>query len=168
MTNSLHHCNQTELSEFNCRRCIVRTVLTVMAILLAESVPRFDIVMSMIGGALTGPIVFILPPLIYIKMVCLKRKHEEQLKREAVINMEAEVVPSMLGPEEEQELGLQIIKEEVPRLKITRRNTQVVLCVLIVIFGMVTVLSVTYVNVINTVHYANFSRPCIYNLQMYL
>lgn len=42
---------------------------------LAESVPKFDFVMSLIGGTLTGPLIFVFPPLFYIKMLILKCKH---------------------------------------------------------------------------------------------
>ncbi|KAJ8955546.1 hypothetical protein NQ318_001376, partial [Aromia moschata] len=65
--------------EFNSKRCVLRSILNLLAILLAESVPRFDIVMSFIGGTLTGPLIFTLPPLFYIKVLELQTKREEQL-----------------------------------------------------------------------------------------
>lgn len=36
--------------------------------------PRFDIVMALIGGSLTGPLVFVLPPLMYSKAMALKAR----------------------------------------------------------------------------------------------
>lgn len=68
--------------EFNHKRCLLRTSLAIVAIILAESVPRFDLVMSLIGGTLTGPLVFIFPPLFYIKILQLQRKYEKKLQME--------------------------------------------------------------------------------------
>jgi vesicular inhibitory amino acid transporter len=46
----------------------MRSAVVFLGVALGESVPRFDIVMSLIGGTLTGPLIFILPPLIYSKL----------------------------------------------------------------------------------------------------
>ncbi|XP_066998507.2 uncharacterized protein [Anabrus simplex] len=54
--------------EANWRRCVLRTCLLLSAILLGEIVPRFDLLMELIGGTLTGPLMFILPPLLYFKL----------------------------------------------------------------------------------------------------
>lgn len=73
--------------EFNRKRCILRTILTILAIVIAESVPRFDLVMSLIGGTLIGPLVFILPPLFYIKMTHLYRNFTKRLKNDSFTNI---------------------------------------------------------------------------------
>lgn len=39
-----------------------------LAVLLAEMLPRFDLVMGLLGGLFTGPITFIIPPLLYCKL----------------------------------------------------------------------------------------------------
>ncbi|XP_014209209.1 proton-coupled amino acid transporter 3 [Copidosoma floridanum] len=52
---------------FGWRRCALRSAVVFLAVAVGESVPRFDIVMSLIGGTLTGPLVFILPPLMYAR-----------------------------------------------------------------------------------------------------
>lgn len=56
------------LSAFGWKRCVTRSALVFLAVALGESVPRFDIVMALIGGSLTGPLVFILPPLMYSRI----------------------------------------------------------------------------------------------------
>lgn len=48
-----------------------------MGIILAETVPEIDMVMSIIGGTLTGPLTFILPPLFYIKIWLIYKKRTE-------------------------------------------------------------------------------------------
>lgn len=140
--------------EFNHRRCIIRTVLIILAIVLAESVPRFDLVMSMIGGTLTGPIVFVLPPLFFIRMHKIKKEYEKTLKEEAVVNLD-----STLPTKEDS-------NEDGPI--ITGNKLEIVISAAVMIFGFFGIAATTYVNIVNTIQYASFSRPCIYNLTMYL
>lgn len=73
--------------EFNHKRCILRTILTILAIVIAESVPRFDLVMSLIGGTLTGPLVFILPPLFYIKISRMHVTYSQKMEQEGFTNI---------------------------------------------------------------------------------
>ncbi|KAK3926752.1 Amino acid transporter AVT1B [Frankliniella fusca] len=54
--------------EFSWRRCALRSSLVAVMVLLGEAVPRFDLVMGLIGGSLTGPLMFILPPLFYARL----------------------------------------------------------------------------------------------------
>ncbi|OXU21580.1 hypothetical protein TSAR_008263 [Trichomalopsis sarcophagae] len=54
-------------SSFSWKRCATRSAIVFLGVALGESVPRFDIVMSLIGGTLVGPLVFVLPPLMYSK-----------------------------------------------------------------------------------------------------
>lgn len=50
----------------------MRSAVVFLGVAIGESVPRFDIVMALIGGTLTGPLVFVLPPLIYARAKALK------------------------------------------------------------------------------------------------
>ncbi|XP_059488359.1 uncharacterized protein LOC132204082 [Neocloeon triangulifer] len=54
--------------EFNWKRCVVRSTLIMLAVGLGLTVPRFDLIMGLIGGALTGPLMFIFPPLFYLHL----------------------------------------------------------------------------------------------------
>lgn len=60
--------NITFSLDFTWKRCVVRSSVILLAVLLGEAVPRFDLVMGLIGGALTGPLMFILPPLFYARL----------------------------------------------------------------------------------------------------
>lgn len=53
----------------------MRSAIVFLGVVIGESVPRFDIVMALIGGSLTGPLVFVLPPLMYSKAVALKARY---------------------------------------------------------------------------------------------
>ncbi|KAL0118936.1 hypothetical protein PUN28_009517 [Cardiocondyla obscurior] len=58
---------------FGWRRCAMRSAVVFLSVVVGESVSRFDIVMALIGGSLTGTLVFVLPPIIYIRALALKR-----------------------------------------------------------------------------------------------
>lgn len=50
----------------------MRSAVVLLSVAVGESVSRFDIVMALIGGSLIGSLVFVLPPLIYSRMLVLK------------------------------------------------------------------------------------------------
>lgn len=60
--------------DFTLKRCLIRSTLVCLAIVLAELLPKFDIVMGVIGGTLTGPLIFILPPLFHTRMLKLEKE----------------------------------------------------------------------------------------------
>lgn len=66
-------------SDFSIKRCIIRSTFVWLAVIIGELVPHFDVVMGLIGGTLTGPLIFILPPLFYTKIVNLEKMYDEEL-----------------------------------------------------------------------------------------
>ena len=56
------------IAEFNWRRCVLRTGLLLIVLGIALLIPRFDLVMSLVGGSLTGPLMFVFPPLFYVRL----------------------------------------------------------------------------------------------------
>ncbi|KAF3429696.1 hypothetical protein E2986_02177 [Frieseomelitta varia] len=70
------------ITDFGWKRCAIRSAIVFLGVAVGESVPRFDIVMALIGGSLTGPLVFVLPPLIYSKAVTLKARSMRPLTPE--------------------------------------------------------------------------------------
>ncbi|XP_072948011.1 uncharacterized protein [Epargyreus clarus] len=72
--------------EFGFKRCLVRSSIVILAVFLGESVPRFDVVMGLVGSTLTGPLMFIFPPLFFLKLCYTKTRQTEEtmlLLREA-------------------------------------------------------------------------------------
>ncbi|GBP34155.1 hypothetical protein EVAR_30706_1 [Eumeta japonica] len=65
--------NLAKENDFTLRRCIVRSTIVAFAVFLGEAVPRFDLVMGLIGSTLTGPLMFIFPPLLFLKLCYMKR-----------------------------------------------------------------------------------------------
>lgn len=141
--------------DFNKRRCVIRSIVMILATVLAESVPRFDLVMAMIGTTLIGPIAFVLPPLFHIKMLTIKEEHERLLKNEVVINTNA-----MLSVRNHHggKSVLTVVKY---------KRLQIAVSVAIGIFGVISMVATTYLNIMAVIEYGTFSSPCIYNLTMY-
>lgn len=50
----------------------MRSTVVLLSVAVGESVSRFDIIMALIGGSLTGSLVFVLPPLIYSRALVLE------------------------------------------------------------------------------------------------
>ncbi|XP_014483435.1 PREDICTED: uncharacterized protein LOC106748978 [Dinoponera quadriceps] len=69
---------------FGWKRCAMRSAVVLLSVIVGESVSRFDIVMALIGGSLTGSLVFVLPPLIYSRVLALKQKSTEAAVTEEI------------------------------------------------------------------------------------
>lgn len=61
---------------------MVRSVLVALAVCIGELVPKFDLIMGLIGGTLTGPLIFILPPLFYSKIIRMEQKHDRDVRQQ--------------------------------------------------------------------------------------
>ncbi|XP_020297801.1 uncharacterized protein LOC109862223, partial [Pseudomyrmex gracilis] len=72
---------------FGWKRCAMRSAVVFLSVVVGESVSRFDIVMALIGGSLTGSLVFVLPSLIYNQALALKEKSIQ------AINIDGRVYP---------------------------------------------------------------------------
>lgn len=56
------------VSECSWQRCFLRTLIVMVMILVAATVPRFDLVMGLVGGSLTAPLMFIFPTIFYARL----------------------------------------------------------------------------------------------------
>ncbi|EZA60389.1 hypothetical protein DMN91_011263 [Ooceraea biroi] len=58
---------------FGWKRCATRSAVVLLSVAIGESISRFDIIMTLIGGSLTGSLVFLLPPVMYNRALTLKK-----------------------------------------------------------------------------------------------
>lgn len=142
---------------FNQRRCILRTTLTFLAVVIAESVPRFDLVMSLIGGTLTGPLIFIFPPLFYLKILSMENKHLKQVAMETFTSI-------VYNPDEETTTTIADFNEFKKEKRVLGQKLDIFCCIVIIIFSIACTLITTYVNIKNAITFVNFTHPCIFNV----
>ncbi|XP_039293205.1 uncharacterized protein LOC111055804 [Nilaparvata lugens] len=76
--------------EFNLKRILLRSGLVMLSLALAEMVPRFDLIMGLIGGTLMGPLMFVLPPLFYARLRAMEP--QPQLRPVATRNTETATI----------------------------------------------------------------------------
>nr|XP_023015907.1 amino acid transporter AVT1C-like [Leptinotarsa decemlineata] len=152
--------------DFNPKRCVLRFMLIVLAVVIAESVPNFDLVMSIVGGTLTGPLVFLLPPLIFMKMRSLQDDHEDQL---TLMNFSNNVRG---GDRRFTEQKFEDIQYQMPTNDFKMffdKHLESKLCIFIILSSVLLTVSTTYLNISSTASfYTNVTKPCIYNVSLAL
>ncbi|XP_065557239.1 uncharacterized protein LOC136025283 isoform X2 [Artemia franciscana] len=71
-------------SEMTWKRIVTRTLLMLLALFIAETVPRFGKILDLVGGSTISLLTFILPPLFYMRIVD-QRKPEWIERRISII-----------------------------------------------------------------------------------
>lgn len=172
-------------TEFNLRRCLVRSVLLAAAVVIGELVPRFDLVMGVIGGTLTGPLIFVLPPLFYSKIVKLESEYDRELARfrrnrttlddddseETTTTGSYGTFVADSGP-----AGSDVRVWTQPRLRGGRWCTNASKCVWdwlcsdgalsfsVIVFGLTATAASTYFSAVHITTLKEFWSPCIHNI----
>lgn len=160
-------------NDFNALRCILRTLIVVLAVLIAEIVPKFDLVMGIIGGSLTGPLIFILPPLFYRK-ICLMEIQLQKLREHS------EEYDVMMGRFEDETIELprtqNIYGTFSDSLDTLARSVRTnlfsseyavmdsILSMSVIFFGLIATIASTYFNARNANNLMNLWSPCINNI----
>lgn len=154
----------------------MRSLLLGFAVLLGELVPQFDLVMGIIGGTLTGPLMFVLPPLLYTKILKMEQSYDNDLMKRIIARTSA------LDDDSEEDFTLRrrygtfkAQKMIVPKKCCTKLWTTIcrlfhllysdyVLSFAVIIFGVLATIASTYFNLFNVSSLAQFWSPCIYNI----
>lgn len=160
-------------NDFNARRCVLRTLVVAIAVFIAEIVPKFDLVMGVIGGSLTGPLIFILPPLFYRKISSME--HSFHRLRE---NSKGDDI--MMGKYEEETLDdsgsrslygtfsdslTSLVRSARYSFFNSERNwMDSILSVCVISFGLIATLASTYFNARNAAVWTDSWSPCISNI----
>ncbi|XP_055313312.1 proton-coupled amino acid transporter 3 [Sitodiplosis mosellana] len=173
--------------DFNIWRCILRSIIIILAVTIAELLPQFDLVMGIIGGTLTGPMIFILPPLFYNKLIRMERDYDEQNERET-FNRQLTIATSdddIFNSDREQELRRNnhhyntttttvdsygtFAKQ--PNRFIPRQECLLCfcndssICIAVIVFGLIVTITSTYFNVVTiSNNFDDFRSPCIQNI----
>lgn len=65
-------------THFTFKRIISRTVIMLVVLFIAESIPHFGAILSLIGGSTTTLLAYILPPVFYLKLCSMDGDWEQQ------------------------------------------------------------------------------------------
>lgn len=129
-----------------------------LAVLAAEMLPRFDLVMGLLGGLFTGPITFIMPPLLYRKyrkLLAQSRPHRCHVESlEAPRNHLSKFLKRHL-------FALDVNLEED---ECTISESVVLSCIVVV--GLCATVSATYFSVIGSLARTQEVPPCIVSVDL--
>ncbi|CAG4939069.1 unnamed protein product [Colias eurytheme] len=163
--------------EFCLRRCLIRSSIIALAVFLGESVPRFDLVMGLIGSTLTGPLMFIFPPLFFLRL-CYKKS---LLTKSDLLPDEKIMLIDNNGFGNHNELSkpprlCESISTKYHTFKTTlkRMGTEemdeynvkwydIVLAVIVMLLGILATLLATYSSWSDAIMSATFTTPCLIN-----
>ncbi|XP_063703827.1 uncharacterized protein LOC134833442 [Culicoides brevitarsis] len=172
--------------DFSFKRCVIRSALVALAVILGELLPRFDVVMGLIGGTLTGPLIFILPPLFYTKILKMEREFDEEratvreLRDVSASTDDEQVFKRVQKEVKEKYSGYGAIMSVVPEMSVEENSSvwksschafynvlksDCLLSIAVIFFGLIATFTSTYFNVFDGLD--NFDQiwsPCILNI----
>lgn len=131
--------------------------MTILAIILAECVPQFDLIMSVIGGVLTGPLVFIFPPLVYMKLLLINTTDNL---------IKLKIIEHPLKVKNGEDIRYNSILKETEIKKSIYTKFEVIVCCFILSIGVAGIFAIMYVNIISNP--TTLMKPCIYNISLIL
>lgn len=153
-----------------------------MAVFLGESVPRFDLVMGLVGSTLTGPLMFIFPPLFFLRLCYMKsykQKYGDNVKlTEQSINQNGDQARQQNGATSNFPLILRNSFHNTYRTFTSGYENidgspldeydiklhDILLAAIVAIIGLITTVIATYCSWSDTISSAQFSPPCISNI----
>ncbi|XP_028166560.1 probable sodium-coupled neutral amino acid transporter 6 [Ostrinia furnacalis] len=163
--------------EFCVQRCLIRSSIIALAVFLGESVPRFDLVMGLVGSTLTGPLMFIFPPLFFLKLCYMKSNIKEFSAKNNSVNDFSNGV-AQNGDYAQNggsfpliftnalETTYKTFSYEVGNKEVEDYTIQwydVLLAIVVMLMGMAATIVATYSSWSDTITYATFSPPCLVN-----
>nr|BCT36595.1 putative amino acid transporter minor isoform [Bombyx mori] len=178
---------------FCIQRCLIRSSVVAVAVFLAETVPRFDLVMGLVGSTLTGPLMFIFPPLFFLKLCYLKSKKDITESQNAYSNnatngsldsQKSKLNKIETSGSSHQNGVVTVIQngENVNPSLYTKYKTfsrdyaemgkedeytikwyDIVLALVVMTLGIAATVIATYCSWAHSIEYAEFSPPCLLN-----
>lgn len=137
-------------------------------------------VMGIIGGTLTGPLIFILPPMFYHRLIRMEKEFDENVQRESSTLMMATNDDhndiNLLNNSGSEKLhenrttnGYGTFISQSTKF-IRRQNLSLCfsgdafICISVIIFGVFATITSTYFNLMTASSFTDFRSPCIQNI----
>lgn len=149
----------------------MRSALVALAVLLGEFIPKFDLIMGIIGGTLTGPLIFILPPLFYTKMLQIEHETERNLIRNEMSTHDLSDTELLLKTTNYGTHRILTQKNDDHIVSYTQKfwkilKSECMLSVIVIIFGICATLTSTLMNILDIKSLNQFWSPCIQNISL--
>lgn len=169
---------------FNIRRCMLRSFIVMLTVAIAELLPKFDVVMGIIGGTLTGPLIFIFPPLFYQKIVKMEKIFDDNeiTKEYGTLMMDSED-GNTLSDDKVVVISTKYYGTFVKNKTILHKSRTCLgrcceqsleicrffyndhfLSMAVIAFGVIATIASTYFNLFNVTTLKDFWSPCIHNI----
>ncbi|XP_068157165.1 uncharacterized protein mah [Drosophila tropicalis] len=151
------------------KRMLIRSSVLGLEVLMAEFVPSFDALMDVVGGTITGPLVFILPPLLYRRIRQMERVHQRIAAEASYGSMpldlnydpvELEMEPLLVASQPHTPRGCWL---RLMRL-LHRLECDVSCTMAVLIFGLLATFLSTYLNLFTITDLFTNNSPCLTNL----
>lgn len=125
--------------------------------------------MGIIGGTLTGPLIFILPPLFYRRISRMELQYNEHKRNDDTNDL-------MMGNEDGDDDNINLDQMQTYGTfthTLSTRRTNILctdhfidsmLSAFVIVFGIIATFTSTYFNLLNISNFKNFWTPCIYNI----
>lgn len=148
---------------------LIRSIVLALEVLVAEFVPSFDALMDVVGGTITGPLVFILPPLLYRRIRRMELVHQ-RIAAEASygslpldlnydpVELEMEPLLVTTRPHTPRGLWLRFVR------LLHRLHCDVSCTMAVLIFGLLATFLATYLNLFTIGDLFKNNSPCLGNL----
>lgn len=151
---------------------------------LGESVPRFDLVMGLVGSTLTGPLMFVFPPLFFLRLCYVRSKMknflpprikqrviryveiENQQLNEKRQNGDLSKLPLVINRVQTQYRTFTDFEDVGPDIDMNDYSIKwydVIFAVVVMLMGISATAVATYSSWTDAVSSAEFSPPCLIN-----
>lgn len=155
--------------DFSLKRCLLRSLIVCIQVIIAEFVPRFDVIMGLIGGTLTGPLIFIFPSLFYLKILKMEKQFNEciQLVREESPSRNGEININTPFSVEFRDTKIETIQMQNTFEKFKNYCNSIfkecIFSSFFIVFGLTATIASTYYSLLKISEILNFNLPCSEN-----
>lgn len=156
----------------------MRSGIIALAVFLGESVPRFDLVMGLVGSTLTGPLMFIFPPLFFLKL-CYMKSHNKDVfannnfakcyngfQNGGTVTQNGGSNYPLIFSDALETTYKTFSYNEINNKEVDEYNIKwydVILAVVVMLMGVIATIVATYSSWSDTISFATFSPPCLVN-----
>lgn len=175
------------IAVFNWRRCFIRSFIVALTVVIALLLPQFDVVMGIIGGTLTGPLIFIFPPLFYQKILKMEKIFDDnEITKEYGTLMMDQEDATLADDDRVIVMSTKYYGTFVKNDTILRQSRSSIshccartcemlrflysdhlISISVIVFGFIATVASTYFNLFNVTTLKDFWSPCIHNITYY-